>query len=171
MIFPQDENEEPTPQLSSSGQRNPPLPPVALDLFAAQTRTILVVDPSPTVRDLIQSILQKEHLHVIFANDTSSALASIAAHHPHLVLLSSQLPRADGYHLCRMIRQRPHLARLPVILLGEREASSSYARRGRLAEPTHFLTIKGRLAGATDFLIMPFDSHQLVQMVNKYLPA
>lgn len=157
MIFPQDENEEPVAQPSPSGPRNPH-PPIAQDLAAKQTRTVLVVDPSPAERDLIQRILQEEHFHVIFANDTRSALASIATHHPHLILLSIQLARVDGYHLCRMIRKQPHLARIPVIILGVQKNPS-------------FDVMRGRLAGATDFLSKPFDSLLLVQMIKKYLPG
>jgi twitching motility two-component system response regulator PilG len=156
VIFPQDENEEPAAQPSPSGPRNP-LPPIAQDLVAKQARTVLVVDQSSAERDLIQRVLQEEHFHVIFANDTRSGLASIATHHPHLILLSIQLARVDGYHLCRMIRKKPHLARLPVIIFG-------------VQKNPPFDVMRGRLAGATDFLSKPFDSHQLVQMVKKYLP-
>jgi len=143
-----------------------------MDLFAAQTRTVLVVDPSPTERDLIQSILQKEHFHIIFADDTSSILASIAAYHPHLILLSiHQLAHVDGYHICQIIRKQPHLTRLPVILFGKPKAPSSYVSISGLAGPTDLLIARGRLAGSTDFLVKPFDTHQLVQMVKKHIPA
>ncbi len=156
MLFPQDESEEAQPLYYK--QRNPPSPPVTLDLFETKTRTVLVIEKDSSVRDWIQYILQTEQLRVIFANDTSSGLESIKVHSPHLILLSVQLARVDHYLLCRLIRKNPDLARLPVIILGERVNS-----------PVD--VVRGRLYGSTDFLSKPSDSQQLVQMVKKYLPA
>jgi len=158
MLFSQDESEEPEAQPSDYDHRNPPLPPVAQDLFDDQTRTILVVDLNPIIGGSIQHVLQKEHFCVIFANDTASGLASIEAHHPSLILLSSQLERVDQYLLCRTIRKKPQLVRLPVIILGTRENAT-------------FDAMRGRLAGSTDFLGQPFKPHQVIQMIKKYLPA
>ncbi|GHO99275.1 hypothetical protein KSF_093230 [Reticulibacter mediterranei] len=155
MLFSQDESEKPASQSSDYDHRSPP--PVAQDLFAAPRRTVLVVDLNPIMKDLIQEILQSEHFHVLFARDTESGLVSIAAHHPQLILLSNHFRRVDGYRLCRMIRQTRHLARLPVILFGKQENTPISAMRGRLA-------------GSTDFLSMPFASQELVQMIKKYLP-
>ncbi|WP_126580091.1 response regulator [Tengunoibacter tsumagoiensis] len=83
---------------------------------------------------------------------------SIADYPPHLILLSIQLPRLDGYHFCRIVRKNLQFARIPVIMLGSKEDSTSYGLHN------HF-------AGSTDFLMKPFDSHQIVQVVNKYLPG
>lgn len=158
MLFPQDENEESVAQPAYDDHRNSPPPSIMQDLSTASTRTILVVDPSPTVRDLIQSTLQKECLHVIFANDDASVFASIAAYHPQLILISIQLERSDGYHLCQVIRKQLHLTELPLILLGHRGGSK-------------FDAMRARLAGSVDFLIKPLDTCQLVQVVKKHLPA
>jgi twitching motility two-component system response regulator PilG len=158
MLFSQDENEEPEAQPFHYDRQIPPLPPVAEDLFDDQTRTILVVDSNPIIGNLIQRVLQKEQLRVIFANDTASGLASIEAYHPHLVLLSIQFARVDQYLLCRTIRKTRHLIRIPVIIFGMREDGT-------------FDTMRGRLAGSTDFLSQPFKPHQIIQMIKKYLPA
>jgi twitching motility two-component system response regulator PilG len=156
LTFPQDASEEPATQPSFSGQRNPPLPPVALDyLFAEQTRTVLVVDDSPTVRKIVQMMLQREHIRVITASDGLSALTSVADEVPAVILLDTQLPRMDGYHICQIIRKNLRFRQIPIVMLSGKDGL--------------FDKMRGRLAGTTDFLMKPFNSQQLVQTVKKYL--
>ena len=158
MTFPQDASEEPATQPSFSGHRNPPPPRVALDFFFAEqtTRTVLVVDDSPTVRKIVQMALQREHIRVITASDGLSALTSVADEMPAVILLDIQLPRMDGYHICQIIRKNLQFRQIPIIMLSGKDGL--------------FDKMRGRLAGSTDFLMKPFDSQQLVQTVKKYLP-
>lgn len=156
MVFPQDANEEPATQPSFSDHRSPPVPPVALDFFAEQRRTVLIVDQSPMVRAMIQSILSKEQIVCLGVENALNALVSIAKHCPQLILLATQLPRLDGYRTCQIIRKNLQCVSIPVIMLGRQEESSS--------------VMQGHLAGSTDFLLKPFRPHQLLQMVKKYLP-
>ena len=158
MTLPQDASEEPVTQPSFSGQRNPPLPPVALDYhFAEQTRTVLVVDDSPTVRKIAQMMLQREHIRAITASDGLSALTSVADEMPAMILLDIQLPRMDGYRICWIIRKNLRFRQIPIVMLSGKDGV--------------FDQMRGHLAGSTDFLMKPFHSHQLVETVKKYLPS
>src|SRR5438045_8538565 len=79
--------------------------------------TVLVVDDSPTVRKIVQMILQREHIRVITAGDGLSALTSVADEMPAVILLDIQLPRMDGYHICQIIRKNLQFRQIPIIML------------------------------------------------------
>jgi twitching motility two-component system response regulator PilG len=116
---------------------------------------VLVVDDSPTVRKMVLLTLQREHMRVITASDGLSALAAVADEKPALILLDIMLPRMDGYHVCRIIRDKPKFRHLPIIMLGGKDGL--------------FDKDRGRFAGSSDYLTKPLDSVELVQAVKKHI--
>ena len=116
---------------------------------------VLVVDDSPTVRKIVQLALQRDRIHVVTAGDGLSALTAVADEQPDLVLLDIMLPRMDGYHVCRILREKPEYKHIPIIMLSGKDGL--------------FDKVRGRLAGSSEYLTKPFDTNELLRAVRKHL--
>jgi serine/threonine protein kinase/CheY-like chemotaxis protein len=116
--------------------------------------TILIVDDSPTVRKVVVKALKEYGYRVVEASDGSAALACLQEERPDLVLLDIFMPGLDGYQVCRKIREQKEFVNLPVILLPEGERFSD--------------RLRGRWAGASDYLPKPFHPEVLVQIIAKH---
>jgi len=120
---------------------------------------ILVADDAPDNVALVQDVLAVEGYEVIPAYDGAEALLQIRLHLPDLVLLDINMPRLDGYEVCRRLKEDAETADIPVLMLTA------------LAEPDY--RVKGLQLGAEDYLTKPFDYRELVARVrarlrNKY---
>jgi twitching motility two-component system response regulator PilG len=116
---------------------------------------VLVVDDSPTVRAIVQRTLNYEHLQVVTAADGLNALAAVADASPDLILLDIMLPRMDGYQVCHLLRQHQEFRQTPILLLSGKDGV--------------FDRLRGKMAGATDYISKPFDPTELMALVKRYL--
>lgn len=116
---------------------------------------ILVVDDSPTIRKVVCSILRARHYEPISAEDGQDALDKLAHHEVDLVLLDFVMPRMNGYQFCRLIRARPELRHLPVVLM----SAKGDKIRGHFVQQT----------GAIDAITKPFDARGLATVVEEAL--
>src|SRR5437016_1002093 len=76
-------------------------------------RAVLVVDDAPEVARLVTKLLGKTY-DVLVATDGEEGLARAAAELPDLVLLDINLPKLDGWEVCRRLKADPKLAGIPV---------------------------------------------------------
>jgi DNA-binding response OmpR family regulator len=113
---------------------------------------VLVVDDDPTVSDVVRLYLERAGYAVDQAADGPSALESLAARPPSLVVLDLMLPGMSGLDLCRMLRARSDV---PVVMLTA------------LGEEADRLT--GLELGADDYLTKPFSPRELVLRVRSVL--
>jgi twitching motility two-component system response regulator PilG len=118
-------------------------------------RTVLIVDDSPTICRLVTTTLQKQGYQVYAATDGMDALAKMNEHIPSLILLDITMPRLDGYQLCRIIKSNKDLRNTPVVMLSGKD--------GLLDK------VKGRMAGASDYITKPFNPNALVKTVRKHV--
>ncbi len=118
--------------------------------------TILVVDDEPPIVDLVRFTLEDADVRVIEASDGVEALVVARQAVPDLVLLDVQMPRLDGFEVCRQLRREPALARIPVVML---TAAGQEADRAR-----------GRAAGADEYLTKPFSPLALLALVEALVP-
>jgi twitching motility two-component system response regulator PilG len=72
-----------------------------------------------------------------------------------LILLDITMPRLDGYQLCRIIKSNKDLRNTPVVMLSGKD--------GLLDK------VKGRMAGASDYITKPFNPNALVKTVRKHV--
>jgi len=113
---------------------------------------VLVVDDDPGVSGVFERLLTTEGYSVCVAADAASALEAVASHNPDVILLDVVFPGGDGFALCQTLKRDAVTRLTPVILvtgLTDRESR-----------------IKGRQAGADDFLTKPVDAQELLARVG-----
>ena len=116
---------------------------------------ILVVDDSPTICRLVATTLEKRGYQVHAATDGMDALAKINECSPDLIFLDITMPRLDGYQLCKIIKSNADLKQTPIVMLSGKD--------GLLDK------VKGRMAGASDYITKPFKPNTLIQTVAKHV--
>ena len=105
----------------------------------------LVVDDDQVLADVVAFTLRREGFEVLLAHDGEAALRRWADEQPDLVVLDVNLPKLDGFAVCRQIRAQ---ADTPIILLTVREDEDDIVR--------------GLQIGADDYITKPFSPRQLV---------
>jgi putative two-component system response regulator len=109
----------------------------------AGARRILVVDDNPSVSHLLQQMLLAEGYTVETAADGVEALETVARQAPDLILLDVDMPRLDGFEVCRQIKTSPVSCLIPIIFITAQSAFESKLHAWDL--------------GADDFLTKPFQ--------------
>jgi twitching motility two-component system response regulator PilG len=118
-------------------------------------KSILVVDDSPTVRKLISGKLEKSGHTVICANDGVEAMERLEHLVPDLVLLDINMPRMDGYQVCKLIRSNEATKDVTVVMISGKDG--------------FFDKVRGRMAGTTGYITKPFGPETLMKAVEMYL--
>jgi twitching motility two-component system response regulator PilG len=122
------------------------------------SRLVLVIDDSATVRKVIEVCLKRAGYQVMGFLDGVEAirwLTTPQAHQPHLVFLDIEMPRMDGYAVAQYLKARPQFRDIVIVMLS--------ARNGVLDR------LKGRLAGADDYLTKPCTTQTILAIVRVYL--
>ncbi|MFI5255502.1 MAG: response regulator [Candidatus Limnocylindrales bacterium] len=115
-------------------------------------KTILVVDDERNIIELVRLYLEKEGFAVVAAHDGREALTLAERHDPDLVVLDLMLPELDGREVTRELRRRGDV---PILML---------TARGDDVD-----RIVGLELGADDYLVKPFNPHELVARVRAIL--
>ena len=113
---------------------------------------VLVVEDDRTIAEVIARYLQREGYTVDVVGDGLLALARVADLRPDLVVLDVMLPGADGFEVCRRLREHGDT---PIIML---------TARGEAAD-----RIVGLELGADDYIGKPFSPRELVARVKAVL--
>lgn len=116
------------------------------------TPRILVVDDDPMTVDLIKAYLEKEHWHVLTADNGRDALDIAREKQPDLIVLDLMLPRVDGLDVCRILRSNHDI---PIVMLTARSTEDDI--------------LLGLELGADDYITKPFSPRQLVARVRTVL--
>ncbi len=113
---------------------------------------ILVVDDDRVLADVITFMLRKEGFDVIQAYDGTSALERWKQEDPDLLILDVNLPKLDGFEVCRRIRSQSDTPVLMLTVKGDEED-----------------VLGGFEIGADDYIVKPFSPSQLVARVKAIL--
>ena len=116
---------------------------------------ILVVDDETDLVELVSYNLKKEDFIVDSASDGRSALTKIKKGKFDLVVLDLMLPGIQGIELCRLVRNDPNTAGLPIIML--------------TAKGEEVDKILGLEMGADDYITKPFSPRELIARVKAVL--
>ena len=76
---------------------------------------VVVVDGTPDVLELLESVLEGGRSDLLFADASQHAYSLIAKEQPHLVVLCTSIDRADGFQLLSMLKLDPQTRRIPVV--------------------------------------------------------
>lgn len=115
-------------------------------------KRILVVDDEPDIVELCSYNLSKEGYDVASAPDGEEALGRIRKEKFDLVILDLMLPGLQGMELCRIIRNDPMTASLPIIML--------------TAKTEELDKVLGLEMGADDYVTKPFGPRELLARVR-----
>jgi two-component system chemotaxis response regulator CheY len=119
-------------------------------------RTVLVVDDSMTIRQMVSFTLKQAGFGVLEATDGQDALERLDGARVDLVVTDLNMPRVDGITLIRCLRGRPASRYTPVLML---TTESQESKRQ-----------EGRAAGATAWIVKPFHPDKLLAVIGKVLP-
>ena len=116
-------------------------------------KTILTVDDASTMRKLIGFTLGGVGHKVIEAEDGVAALATLKDSSVDLIISDLNMPKMNGIQLTREIRKLPQCAKTPILIVTTESDAS--------------IKTEGRQAGATGWIVKPFEPAQLVAVVNR----
>lgn len=117
--------------------------------------TVLVVDDSQAVRQLLSELLQKAGLTVIEAVNGADAKAKIQTSAPDLVITDLIMPEMNGYDLCRWIKNDPVAQKVPVLICSTKDQE--------------FDRYWGMKQGADAYITKPFQAGEMVKTVKQLL--
>lgn len=120
-----------------------------------ERKRILVVDDEPDIVELVSYNLKKEGFEVSSAFDGNEALVRIKKADFDFLILDLMLPGVQGMELCRILRNNPATAHIPVIML--------------TAKGEEVDRIIGLETGADDYMTKPFSVRELVARVRAVL--
>ncbi|GAB1420892.1 response regulator transcription factor [Anaerolineales bacterium] len=116
------------------------------------TKKVLVVEDETILIERLSDKLKAEGYKVISSGDGEQAWQLAREEIPDLILLDIMLPGIDGLSLCRMIRNEPTTAQIPIIML--------------TARGTEVDKIVGLESGADDYIVKPFGLGELLARVR-----
>jgi len=120
-------------------------------------KIILVVDDSTSIRQMVAFTLKSAGYAVVEAADGQEGLdkANASSDTISLVLTDQNMPRIDGLTLIKTLRSQPKFAATPILML--------------TTESSDDMKAQGKAAGATGWLVKPFDPHKLLEVVKKVI--
>jgi len=120
---------------------------------AGVAKTILIVDDSNAIRQSVSFILEEAGYQITQAEDGVEAVKKLGDNSFDLVLTDVNMPNMDGIALTKYIRQAPQHQFTPVLMLTTESQSQMLQR--------------GKEAGATGWIVKPFDQEKLLSTVKK----
>ncbi|WP_018409931.1 response regulator [Methyloversatilis thermotolerans] len=118
-------------------------------------KTVLAIDDSASIRQMVSFTLKNSGYDVIEAVDGEDGLEKAKRQPVHLVLTDQNMPRLDGLAVIRGLRAMAQYKTVPILML--------------TTESSDAMKAQGRAAGATGWLVKPFDPQKLVEVVRKVI--
>ena len=120
-------------------------------------KVILIVEDDPKSLKLTRDLLQVSGYTTIEATDGEQGVELAKARKPDLILMDIMMPKMDGYTACREIKMDKATKAIPVVML----TSLDYELNKAL----------GKDVGAAEYITKPFDRQELLDVINRFLPA
>lgn len=121
------------------------------------TKSVLIVDDSASIRQVVSLTLKGAGFEVIEACDGQDALNKLSGQRVHLMISDVNMPNMDGLTFLKEVKTRPEYKFTPVIML---TTESGEDKKN-----------VGREAGAKAWMVKPFQPEQMLAAVNKLVPA
>ena len=117
--------------------------------------SILAVDDSASMRQMVSFTLKSAGYDVVDAVDGVDAFDKAVQRRFDLVLTDQNMPRLDGIGLTKKLRDNPKFKTTPILIL--------------TTESSDQMKQAGRSAGATGWLVKPFDPAKLIEVIGKVI--
>ncbi len=117
--------------------------------------TILAVDDSASMRQMVSFTLKAAGFGVIEAVDGEDALSKAKTSKVDLVLTDVNMPRMDGISLIKELRALPNYKFTPILMLTTESGADKKS--------------EGKSAGATGWIVKPFNPDQLLATIKKVI--
>jgi len=118
-------------------------------------KTIITVDDSASVRQMVAFTLKGAGYTVIEAGDGKDALAKLTGNKADMVITDLNMPNMNGIELIKALRANPSYKFVPIVLLTTESQDTKKQ--------------EGKAAGATGWIVKPFKPEQLLSVVKKVL--
>lgn len=118
-------------------------------------KMVLTVDDSASIRQMVAFTLKSAGYDVIEAADGNAGLAQAKSNNVQLILTDQNMPGMDGLTLIKSLRALPNFKTIPILML--------------TTESSDAMKSQGRAAGATGWLVKPFDPQKLLEVVRKVI--
>lgn len=119
-------------------------------------KTVLTVDDSPSIRQMVAMTLRMGGYDVIEAEDGMDGLQKATACDIDLFITDQNMPRMDGLTLTRQLRATDRYRSAPILML--------------TTESGNEMKQAGKAAGLTGWMVKPFDPQTLLAVVGRVLP-
>ena len=119
------------------------------------SKKIMTVDDSTSVRQMVSFTLKEAGYDVVEARDGKDALSKIGITDLNLIVTDLNMPNMDGIELIRNIRKEPKYKFTPIIILTTESQSEK--------------KMEGKAAGATGWIVKPFQPDQLISVIKKVI--
>lgn len=114
---------------------------------------VMTVDDSRTMREMVGFTLRKAGFDVSEAEDGQQALVALRTTRVDVIITDLNMPRMDGVSLIRALRSDPKYRATPILML---TTESDVSKKS-----------EGKNAGATGWLVKPFDPDKLIDVVKR----
>ena len=119
-------------------------------------RTVLTIDDSRTMRDLLQSALVSAGFKVLQADDGQAGLRVLDGAAPDVIITDINMPNLDGFGFIERVRSGGRHRATPILVLTTESSAEKKAR--------------ARQAGATGWIVKPFNTESLIFAVRRVAP-
>jgi two-component system chemotaxis response regulator CheY len=119
-------------------------------------KTALIVDDSVSMRQMVSFTLQQSGFAVLEGGNGKEALTTLGGAKVDIVITDLNMPEMDGITFIRELRTRPNAKFTPVLMLTTESQDSKKA--------------EGKAAGATGWIVKPFNPEKLLAVVGKLVP-
>lgn len=118
-------------------------------------KTILIVDDSASMRQLVAFAVKDAGYEVVTAVDGKDALGKLNGIKADMVVTDLNMPNMDGIELIKQLRSSPATKFTPVVML------TTESQESRKQE--------GKQAGASGWIIKPFTPEKLIEVIKKFV--
>lgn len=116
-------------------------------------KTVLTIDDSRMMREMLAMVLRGAGFNVVQAEDGQEGLDLLSEADPDVIITDINMPRLDGYGLIEGVRRNERYRATPIIVLSTESSAEKKAR--------------ARAAGATGWVVKPFQGDVLIEVVRR----
>ena len=117
------------------------------------SKTILTVDDSRMMREMLLMVLKDAGFNVVQAEDGVDGLEKLSDASPDIIITDINMPRMDGYGFIQGVRQDERYRATPILVLSTESSADKKSR--------------AREAGATGWIVKPFQKDTLLDVIRR----